>query len=271
LSTAVPSAQGIVYGLVQGLTEFLPVSSSAHLVLVPWAFGWTDLGLGFDVALHVGTLAAVLGYFGRDWIAILRGVVASLGRGELAANPEARLFWKIGLASLPAAAAGLILEDAAATLFRAPLLVAAPLAGFALLLWWSDRTPGTRHDLDRLAWGDALWIGVAQALAIVPGVSRSGVTITAARFLAMDREAAARFSFLLSTPIIGGAALLKARALVEVARDPGQALAILAAAVSGAAAIAILLRWVRTRSYTPFVVYRLVLALAIIAVLGGRG
>lgn len=255
-------AEGAVYGVVQGLTEFLPISSSAHLVLLPWLFGWSDPGLAFDVALHLGTLFAVAWYFGGDWLRLAHAALTD----RSAAGAEAQLFWKVALASIPAALAGLALEDTAGSAFRDPRLIAATLAGFGLLLWWSDRRPQARGGESGVGWADALWIGAAQALAIVPGVSRSGATITAARFLEIDRETAARFSFLLSAPIVAAAALVKADEFSAVATDAGALVAVVVSAVVGFAAIAGLLRFVRTSTYTPFVVYRLVLAVLILAV-----
>jgi undecaprenyl-diphosphatase len=259
------NAQGIAYGAVQGLTEFLPVSSSAHLTLLPWFAGWQDPGLGFDVALHVGTLLAVLWYFWRDWWELARGAIAGLvGSGE--GREEGLLFWKIVVASTPAAAVGVALEHKAEEAFRAPLLIAVALATLGALLYWGDRRPESRMRVNSIGWRDALWIGAAQAAAIVPGVSRSGVTITAARLRGIGREASARFSFLLSTPVIAGAALLKGRAFVAVGADPAQLLALAASTFFGFLAIGGLIRYVRQRSYLPFVLYRFALAALVIAV-----
>jgi undecaprenyl-diphosphatase len=262
-----PPEQGAVYGLVQGLTEFLPISSSGHLVLLPWMFGWEDPGLAFDVALHLGTLLAVLWYFGADWARLVAAAARELPRGTATRDEQALLFWKIGVASIPAVLAGFFLEELASTAFRDPRLIAAMLAGFGVLLGLSDRLPERPRRNGTIGWGEALLIGAAQAIAIVPGVSRSGSTITAARALAIDRETAARFSFLLSTPIVAGAALFKANEFVGAATEPGVLLAILVSGVSGFAAIAGLIRFVRTRSYFPFVVYRILLAVAIVALL----
>jgi undecaprenyl-diphosphatase len=259
------SAQGIGYGAVQGLSEFLPVSSSAHLALLPWFAGWEDPGLGFDVALHVGTLLAVLWYFWRDWWELAQGAVAGLG-GSGESRENGLLFWKIVVASIPAAVAGVALEHEAEEAFRAPVLIAAALAALGALLYWGDRRPESRVRLQSIDWMDALWIGAAQAAAIVPGVSRSGVTITAARLRGIGREASARFSFLLSTPVIAGASLLKVRALAAAGHDPAQLLALVASAFFGFLAIGGLIRYVRQRSYLPFVLYRFALAALVIAV-----
>ena len=259
--------QGLVYGAVQGLTEFLPVSSSAHLVLLPWFLRWEDPGLGFDVALHAGTLLAVLWYFWSDWWRLATGAFASLTRGKLAANLEAELFWKIAAASIPAAVIGLLFEHAAEEAFRAPGLIAANLALLGAVLYWSDLRPDSKRGLETIGWRDAIFVGVAQSAAIVPGVSRSGVTITVARLLGVGRETSARFSFLLSTPIIAGAALVKMKALAGAVRDPAQLLGLVAATVFGFVAIGGLIRYVRTKSYLPFVLYRFALAALVLAVL----
>jgi undecaprenyl-diphosphatase len=263
------SAQGIAYGAVQGLTEFLPVSSSAHLTLLPWFLGWEDPGLGFDVALHVGTLLAVLWYFWRDWWELVRSAIAGLGGGGQG-KESGLLFWKIVVASIPAAVIGVALEHKAEEAFRAPALIAAALASLGALLYWGDRRPESRTRLEAIEWKDALWIGTAQAAAIVPGVSRSGVTITAARLRGIGREASARFSFLLSTPVIAGAAMLKARAFVAAGGDSAQLLALAASTFFGFLAIGGLIRYVRQRSYLPFVLYRFALAALVIAVVLAR-
>lgn len=263
--------QGIVYGAVQGLTEFLPVSSSAHLTLLPWFFGWEDPGLGFDVALHAGTLLAVVWYFWRDWWQLAIAAVTPSGRRGAEGDERAMLFWKIVAASVPAAVIGLAFEHKAEEAFRAPALIATALAGVGALLYWADRRPDASDEVTALAWADALWIGVAQAAAIVPGVSRSGITITAARLRGVGRESAARFSFLLSTPVIAGAALLKLKALFAATHDSGQLLALLASAVFASAAISGLIRYVRTRSYVPFVWYRFALAALVVALVLSRG
>lgn len=263
--------EGLLYGIVQGLTEFLPVSSSAHLTLLPWFFGWKDPGLGFDVALHAGTLLAVLWYFWRDWWNLAVAAVASLREGSLVGNDKAALFWKIVVASIPAGIVGVLFEHQAEEAFRAPLLIALSTAGLGVVLYWADRQPESNGDVETIPWRGALWIGLAQAAAIVPGVSRSGVTITAARLFGEGREAAARFSFLLSTPMIAGAALLKVKALLVAWNDPAQFLAILASAVCGFAAISGLIRYVRLRSYLPFVLYRFALAAVVLGLVVARG
>jgi undecaprenyl-diphosphatase len=263
--------QAIVLGMIQGLGEFLPISSSGHLVVVPWLLGWPEHGLSFDVALHVGTLAAVLYAFFDDW----RRLLAAGARGVLSrrpfADPDSRLLWLLAVASVPGAVAGLLLEDRAESAFRSPALVAAAMAVMGIVLFVADRTARGTGEARGVTLRDALLIGAAQALAIIPGVSRSGATISMGLVLGYRREEAARFSFLLATPIVIGAAALKSRYLVA----PGHGLQVLAgmvtAAVFGFASIRVLLAYVRTRDYRPFVYYRLLFAALVAAVLLVRG
>ena len=252
--------EAIVLGMVQGLGEFLPISSSGHLVVVPWLLGWPEHSLSFDVALHVGTLAAVLYAFFDDWKRLLLAGVRGALAGRPFADPDSRLLWLLALGSVPGALAGLLLEDRAETTFRSPALVAVTMALMGIILLVADRSGKGTADARGVTLRDALLIGVAQALALVPGVSRSGATISMGLLLGYRREEAARFSFLLATPITIGAAALKSQHLFE----PGQGLAILAgmvtAAVFGFASIRFLLAYVRTRDYRPFVYYRLAFA-----------
>jgi undecaprenyl-diphosphatase len=260
--------QAVVHGVVQGLGEFLPISSSAHLILVPWVTGWPDPGLAFDVALHMGTLAALLAYFGRDLWRVARAGLASVVERKVGDDPERRLAWGIVVASVPAAVAGVFLEDYAETVFRSPRLVATTLIGLGLLLYAVDRARPTRKSLGELTLLDQVLIGVAQACALVPGVSRSGATITAARALAANRDAAARFSFLLSAPITFGAGLLEAPDMLRAGLDAPFVAGVLTSALVGYFAIRYLLVYVRTRSYGIFVYYRVALGLVILALLG---
>ena len=204
------TTQAIVLGIVQGLGEFLPISSSGHLIVVPWLLGWPDHGLAFDVALHLGTLAAVLFAFAGDWVKLISSGVRCLLRGRPFAEPEARLLWLLALASIPGAVAGLLLDEWAETVFRSPALVATTMAVMGAVLFAADRrVSASGPAAEQVSLRDAVLVGLAQALAIVPGVSRSGATIIAGRFLGYRREEAARFSFLLATPITAGAALVK--------------------------------------------------------------
>lgn len=257
--------QAILLGMLQGLGEFLPISSSGHLVVVPWLLGWPEHSLSFDVALHVGTLAAVLYAFFDDWRRLAGAGFRGLRSGRPFADPDSRLLWLLAAGTVPGVVAGLLLEERAETVFRSPALVAMTMACMGLVLLAADRSARGTGDVRAVSLRDALLIGVAQALALVPGVSRSGATISMALFLGYRREEAARFSFLLATPITVGAAALKSRYLFE----PGHGLEVTAgmvtAAIFGFASIRFLLAYVRTRDYRPFVYYRLLFA-ALVAV-----
>lgn len=251
--------QAVVLGLVQGFGEFLPISSSAHLVLVPWFFRWTYQGLAVDVALHLGTLVAVVAYFWRDWFNLL------LGAGKGLRDPEGRLFWYLVLASLPGAALGYLFEDWAETVFRTPVLVGIMLITMGLILYWADRKGAKSVEIERVGLWRSLLIGFSQALAIIPGVSRSGVTMTAGLLAGLTREGAARFSFLLSAPIIFGAGLLKVPDLMarpDMVNLPFL-VSVVVSAAAGIASIGFLLRYVQTRDYTPFVWYRFLLGVLV--------
>lgn len=276
---ALSNWQALLLGVVQGLTELLPISSSGHLVLVPWVADWhyleenPDFNHTFDVALHLGTLIAVALYFRHDVVALARALVASL-RERAVETTEQRIAWLLAIATVPAALAGALGERFIVDELGEPWQIAILLAGFALLLYVADRAPTTRTTGD-MRLRDALVIGVAQVAALAPGVSRSGVTITAARFLRLNRDAAARFSFLLLLPTTLGAVIWKGISDVVLADlPPGSAgpflVGTLAAAVSGLFAIWALLGYVRSRTYTIFVVYRLVLA-AIVVLLIATG
>jgi len=267
----VTTARAIVLGILQGLGEFLPISSSGHLIVVPWLMGWPDSGLAFDVALHLGTLAAVAFAFWRDWVRLLGAGLRGLAAGRPLADPDARLLLYLALASVPGALAGLLLDDWAETAFRSPGLVALMMALMGLVLWAADRRAGRGGEGEVVSLRDAVLVGLAQALAIVPGTSRSGATISMALFLGHRREAAARFSFLLALPITFGAALVKVPDLVHGGTDFGPVVAgTVAAAVSGLLAIRVLLAYVRTRTYGPFVAYRFAFALLVWGLLLAR-
>jgi len=204
-----PIHQAIILGIVQGLAEFLPISSSAHLILVPWVLGWDDPGLAFDVALHWGTLFAVLFVFWRDWIRLIGAGLRSLGDRRFLETSDRRLFWSLVVASIPGAIVGKLLGDKAEDTLRSPLLIAVTMSVMGVLLWWADKAGRKDKLAEQMTPGHALGIGVAQAFALIPGVSRSGSTITLGLALGYSRDAIARFSFLMSTPIIFGAGLLK--------------------------------------------------------------
>jgi undecaprenyl-diphosphatase len=258
------TARAIVLGILQGLGEFLPISSSGHLIVVPWLMGWPDSGLAFDVALHLGTLAAVAFAFWRDWVRLIGAGLRGLAAGRPLADPDARLLLYLALASVPGALAGLLLDEWAETVFRSPGLVALMMALMGAVLWAADRRAGSGGEGEVVSLRDALFVGLAQALAIVPGTSRSGATISMALFLGHRREAAARFSFLLALPITFGAAVVKVPDLLRGGADLGPVVAgTVAAAVSGFLAIRVLLAYVRTRTYGPFVAYRFAFALLV--------
>jgi undecaprenyl-diphosphatase UppP len=264
--------QALIMGIVQGLTEFLPISSSGHLILVPYLLGWTDPfidSLAFSVMLHIGTLAALLVYFRADWFRLVPAGLAAIRDRSFRGDPDRRLAWLLLAATIPAAIAGFLLNDLIETAFRDVGLVALTLVGGAVILWLADRWGGRTKGVDDVTFPVAVGIGAAQALALVPGISRSGISISAARLAGLDREAAARFSFLMATPITAGAAIFEIRKLVsgETGVDVNLELLIvgmLAAFVSGMLAIGFMLRYLRTRSLNIFVAYRLVLAAVVI-------
>jgi undecaprenyl-diphosphatase len=256
--------QALVLGIIQGLSEFLPISSSAHLALAPWILHWRDPGLAFDVALHFGTLVAVLWYFRAEWVALLLAARDIVVRRRVETERERRVIFLI-LATIPGAIAGLAFEKQAESTFRDPRLVAVALIVMGVLLWAIDRFARRDRGLARMRWSDALLIGIAQMFAIIPGVSRSGSTITAGRALTFEREDAAVFSFLMSMPIIAAAAVLKVpQALREQGLSAPIVVGVLASALSGWLAIAVLLRVVSRHSYGVFAVYRIILGLAVL-------
>jgi len=267
-----PLLQAIVLGIVQGLAEFLPISSSAHLILVPWLLGWEDPGLAFDVALHWGTLFAVLAVFWRDWLRLLRAGALSVADRRIGEDPDRRLFWALVVSAIPAAIAGKLLNEWAEETLRAPLLIAATLSAMGIALGLADRYGQKRREEGDMRLPEAVGIGVAQALALVPGVSRSGSTISVGLVLGFTRESIARFSFLMSTPIILGAGVLKFPKMLREMHagtshvGPAELLAgLLASAVVGVIVIRWLLNWLRTRTYSVFVAYRLLVAVLIVA------
>jgi undecaprenyl-diphosphatase len=256
--------QGVVLGLVQGLTEFLPVSSSGHLILVPHVFGWPDQGLAFDAVMHLGTLAALLAYFRRELLGMASGALPRWLAGLLV------------LATIPGALVGVVLEKLIEAKLRSPVVIAVATAGWAIVMWIADRraapAPAAPGDpLERVSLGQALTVGCAQALALIPGTSRSGITITAGLMGGFDRATAARFAFLLGIPITAGAGSLKALHLLREGLPPGEAgplaAALVTAFVSGWFAVWFLVNYLKRRSLRPFVVYRLLLALVIFLVI----
>jgi undecaprenyl-diphosphatase len=262
-------AQAAALGVLQGLAEFLPISSSAHLSLAPWAFGWAEPGLAFDVALHVGTLVAVLWYFRREWVALTRGALQSVRSGGVRGEAGRRVALLV-VATIPGAGIGYALQEQAETVFRTPTLTAAALIVMGAILWVVDARAATARRLDQLTWRDAVLIGLAQACAIIPGVSRSGGTMTAARALGYDRADAATFSFLMSMPIIAAAAVLKAPEALRAEHLAPVLVGMTTAALSGWAAIAGLLAFVRRRGFGAFAVYRFALGAAVLWLVAHR-
>ena len=276
---ALTNGQAFVLGIVQGLTELLPISSSGHLILVPWGAEWTYLeendrfNQTFDVALHLGTLVAVAAYFWRDIVRLVRAWLRTLGRRRIE-TPDERIAWFVLVATIPAGVAGLLGEDLIADHLGEPWQIAILLVAGALLLAWADRFPQEKAMGD-LGLGHAVAMGFAQALALAPGVSRSGITITAGRFMGLDRDGAARFSFLLLLPTVLGAVVLKGVGDVLLGDLPDGwegpfLVGTLAALGSGLLAIDWLLGYVRRHTYDVFVWYRLVVAALIaLAILSG--
>jgi undecaprenyl-diphosphatase len=270
----VPIIHAIILGLVQGLSEFLPISSSGHLLLVPWLFGWNDFSSlsvekAFDVALHLGTLIAALAYFRRDVVVYVREGTRLVLKRERPSTPEGRLAWLLVLSALPGAAVGALLEKSIDEKLGKPVLIAVSLIVFGLLLGYVDRRRGERK-IEEYSKRDAIIVGAAQVLALNPGTSRSGITMTAGRFLNFNRDSAARLSFLMSLPITGGAVAYKGLKLAKDGIPTGLAVpmvvGIVTSALAGWLAVWGTLRWVRSRSFAPFVVYRIALGVTVLII-----
>lgn len=270
-----PIVQALVMGVVQGLTEFLPISSSGHLILVPWLLGWHDRfieSLAFSVMLHLGTLAALLLYFASDWVRLVRAGLASLRERRIDEDEWRRLAAVLVVATIPAGVAGALLADPVEIATRRPAIVAVALVLGAAILWYADRVGRRDRGLEGVGYAAALGIGAAQAVALIPGISRSGITIAAGLFLGLRREAAARFSFLLATPTIAGAGAFEAFRLArgEAGPSPDAAVlvvGVLASLLTGLLAIHVLLDWLRRRGVGVFVAYRVALAAFVVVVL----
>jgi undecaprenyl-diphosphatase len=271
----VPLLHAIILGIIQGLTEFLPVSSSAHLALIPWLLGWNDQGLSFDIALHVGTVLAVIVYFFRDWVQVIaEGFGLSVG-SDPAIRRNPKLLWLLVLGSIPAGIAGLLVKDLAENVWRNnQYLIGSMLILVGLFMWWADHQGSRKKDLGNISSTDSLVIGSAQALALVPGVSRSGITICAGLLRNLDRATAARFSFLLATPAIAGAAAKDAWDLMRhgggiagIPQDMRTALVVgvVVSAIVGALTIQFFLSFLRRRSLSFFVWYRVIFGIIVIA------
>lgn len=265
-----PMHQAVLLAVIQGLTEFLPISSSAHLALAPWLLGWKDQGLAFDIALHFGTLVGVLLYFAKDWIRIAAAGLGIRRKAEEGDEIPRHMLWMLAAGTVPVGIAGLLLKDAAETVFRTPWVIGTMLIVVGLLMGWAERRARFARTVGDVTWADALAVGAAQALAVVPGTSRSGITLVAGLFRGLDRASAARFSFLLGTPAIAAAA---ADAFLDLYRAGGvpaderavfySAMAVSAA--TGCAVIAWFLRFLRHRTLRFFVAYRVVFGILILA------
>jgi undecaprenyl-diphosphatase len=266
--------QALVMGIVQGLTEFLPVSSSGHLIIVPWLFGWDDAfitSLAFSVMLHLGTLIALLVYFRADWLRIVPAGLAAIRDRSFAGDPDRKLAWLIVAATIPAAVVGALFSDFFEGQVRQIGLVALTLVVGGVILWVADHFGPRTKGVEDVTFPVAVGIGAAQAIALVPGISRSGISISAGRIAGLEREAAARFAFLMATPITAGAILFEARKLATgeagVTVESGPLIVgLIASLVSGIVAIRFMLAYLRTRSLDVFVLYRFVLAAVVLIV-----
>ncbi len=264
-----PYFESILLGLVQGLGEFLPISSSAHLVILPWISKFKDPGLAFDVALHLGTLFAVVGYFWREWVELFVAAAKSVSmcrRADVSTLEKPKLLLCLVVATVPAALAGALLNDWAESTLRHPLLVAGCMVGLGAVLLWVDSVAKHVKSLNNMTVPLALLIGLAQCLALLPGVSRSGITITMALALGFSRSESARFSFLLSTPIIFGACLFKYKYFLTVFTDSHLLVGVTTAAVFGFLSIKFLMKLVQNYSYAVFAYYRFVFGAVVIVI-----
>ena len=269
-----PIIHAIVLGLVQGLSEFLPISSSGHLLLTPWLFGWNDFSdvsveKAFDVALHLGTLIAVIAYFRKDLVVYVRDGLRMVVQKEKPRTTEGQLAWLLVVASIPAALFGAIAGNWIDEHLGKPVIIAASLIFFGLLLAWADRRLGKRK-FEEMNSRDAIVIGLAQVIALNPGTSRSGISISAARILGFDRDTAVRFSFLLSVPVTAGAVAVKLLELFKDGIPEGLVIpmivGIVTAGISGWLAVAGLLKLIRSKSFDAFVMYRVIAGVAILAI-----
>jgi len=269
--------QAIILGLVQGLTEFLPISSSGHLILVPWLFNWhfllanPELNKTFDVALHLGTLLAVIAYFRGDIVRLLAAWGRSLARRRIGDDDDAKLAWLLLIATVPASVIGVAFESVIENRLGKPWIIVVAMVAFAGVMWVIDRHVYEPRPMTSIKPRGALLIGFAQALALCPGVSRSGVTMMSGMLLRLDRESAARFSFLLTVPVIGGAAFYRALKLLHTGFPAGTTMPFLVgtvtAAISGFVAVSFLINYLKRHTFTPFIVYRLAVSVAVLALI----
>lgn len=262
--------EAIVLGILQGLAEFLPISSSAHLSLTPWLLGWEPPGLAFDVALHLGTLIALVWFFWQEWVTLFKAFIGIVRKRRIETESERRFAWVV-IATIPGAAAGYLLQDYARSIFRTPMLTGVMLIVMGVILWAADRYASQERSIESMTWKQAVGIGLAQMFAIIPGVSRSGSTITAGRAFGFSREAAAVFSFLMSLPIIAAAVVFEGRHAIENGITAPLVAGIIASAISGWLAISVLLKFVARHSYGVFALYRLIIGAGVLAVVFYRG
>ena len=262
--------QAIILGVLQGLAEFLPISSSAHLALTPWILGWQSPGLAFDVALHIGTLAAVLWFFRAQWVALARAAWRIVVTRRIDTEEERRVLYLI-IATIPGGIGGLLLAEYAETVFRTPALIASTLIIMGVILWAVDRFAPQERPLGQMRWTHALLFGLAQVLALVPGVSRSGSTMTAGRAMGFHRESAAVFAFLMSMPITAAAAVYEVpKAIAEGGIGAPILAGVIASGLSGWLAISVLLRYVTRHGFGVFAAYRILVGLAVLALVAMR-
>ena len=262
--------QAVVLGIVQGLAELLPISSSAHLALTPYFFGWADPGLAFDVSLHLGTLIALVWYFRAEWIDMTKSAWRIASTRRIETMHDRRLVYLV-VATIPAGVGGLLLNDLAETTFRSPMIIGTSLIVMGVLLWAVDRWSARARMIEEVTMRDAILMGCAQVLALIPGVSRSGSTITAGRFLKLDRPSAARFSFLMSMPITLAAVVLKVPEAIRADGISAPLVAgVIAAAISSWLAITVLLQYVSKHSFGVFAVYRVLLAAGVFTTIATR-
>lgn len=255
----------VILGIIQGITEFLPISSTAHLILTPWVFEWGANNLPFDVSLHIGSLIAIYYYFRRDWYLIISNFFSCIQKGSFSENTYGLLGINLIIATIPAAVAGLLFEEYAAGILRSPVIVASFLIFFGLLLYVSDRKTTNSKSVNDLNLTDAIIFGVFQALAIMPGVSRSGITITGGLLRNYRRDEAARFTFILGAPIITGAVILQLRHLsISDFLEQGILYGVISSTIVSFLVIKYLLRYLQSRTYSVFVVYRVLLGIFII-------
>lgn len=268
--------QSIILGATQGITEFLPISSSGHLVIIPFLFGWEENKLAFDVALHLGTVIALAYVFWKDWLLLLKSAVGRKQPADSAncklqtanqKNPYAKdLLWQILIASIPAALVGLLIDNYVEKYLHHPILLALNLVLFGFILWYVDKKYAKGLKLGSITYGKSFFIGIAQSIALVPGISRSGVTMTAARMMGLDRENAARYSFLIGMPAMVGAFLFKLKDLGKEDLNLPFFLGIIASAVFGMMAIKFLLDYLKKSDFSVFLWYRIVLAIIVIII-----